>query len=790
MDQDPPPSTQVVHRVFVDSADQPLKVFVDAAVFNRVKIGRTLKKGGANVLQEIKDADIIIVDPDSQTGERAVADWSSEKAVLQSHWVQQSVQRGKAFLANEDWGGFLAAASVEGSVASDTGPNHLPTPRVTPPDVKSPQGEPAMQSQHVPGGTFQPAQPMSTSPAPQIPPQTPLQMPTGQPIGGIPMEAVLQNYPNAQVTLPASVAAALLASYASQQQQQQQQRMPLGFGQVSQMPNQMPMAMLQGQGFPPQGMPYLQQGGFPPGAQANFSQNMMGMPPSQPMVMQPPLQGQYPGSASPDMHGRRNSSVSASYRGSPMDEDEKSPPLKRKTKSADPSASGAAQKKGRTGEEGRPSKHRRVSDPYELPLPYPHSSPPPPTQLPDTRRRLFTKANGEPSQFWVPVPVRNRLKIAEAIKRNGGKLIPDIAVADYVILGNPLDADWLRQSANNGKVPVKAGWLYDSVDEGEILDFERYRFEDFHIVKKRGRPSLLGARHILQRSPAKGDTTDSEERESEDDEDEKVQKSTPMNKGKGRVAVKKPTIGRPAKPVKTAEKKSTAKAVDHDEFAKSKGKTKAKRKASSPTPTQSGYWEPSPPPPTHVAPHFRGNLYTKEDDDYCDEYIPILLNRNPTSTLSQIAEKLYEKMPHHTLKSWATRISHASRREKLEKWRRRAEILNRKVREERSANVDARQATHPDASLSDSPMAQSAGLEEESTPFDPLTLLASFFADGLADNLSDSQVWNTMAQQYPQMSAQEWEDYWMEHSEAVNQEVSRLSNLHGTDEHAPKTEPE
>lgn len=43
MDQDPPPSPQVVHRVFVDSADQPLKVFVDAAVFNRVKIGRTLK---------------------------------------------------------------------------------------------------------------------------------------------------------------------------------------------------------------------------------------------------------------------------------------------------------------------------------------------------------------------------------------------------------------------------------------------------------------------------------------------------------------------------------------------------------------------------------------------------------------------------------------------------------------------------------------------------------------------------------------------------------------------------
>ena len=42
MDQDPP-STQVADRVFVDSANRPLKVFVDAAVANRVKVGRSLK---------------------------------------------------------------------------------------------------------------------------------------------------------------------------------------------------------------------------------------------------------------------------------------------------------------------------------------------------------------------------------------------------------------------------------------------------------------------------------------------------------------------------------------------------------------------------------------------------------------------------------------------------------------------------------------------------------------------------------------------------------------------------
>ena len=65
-----------------------------------------------------------------------------------------------------------------------------------------------------------------------------------------------------------------------------------------------------------------------------------------------------------------------------------------------------------------------------------------------------------------------------------------------MILGNPLDADWLRQSANNGKIPVKATWLYESVEEGEILDLDKYRIQDFQVVKKRGRPSVLGGRHV------------------------------------------------------------------------------------------------------------------------------------------------------------------------------------------------------------------------------------------------------------------------------------------------------
>ena len=107
--------------------------------------------------------------------------------------------------------------------------------------------------------------------------------------------------------------------------------------------------------------------------------------------------------------------------------------------------------------------------------------------------------------------------------------------------------------------------------------------------------------------------------------------------------------------------------------------------------------------------------------------------------------KLGSQMPHHPVKSWTTRITHAARRDKLEKWRRRAEILNRKIREEHSSG-DVSQPTPSQVGPPKSPITNPTA-PERSTPFDPVNILASFFAEGLADNLTDEQVWNTMARQ-------------------------------------------
>ena len=71
MDQDPP-STQVAGRLFVDSANRPLKVFVDAAVVNRVKVGRALKV--RKELQTILES--VVLSLDYRKGERTLSQTS------------------------------------------------------------------------------------------------------------------------------------------------------------------------------------------------------------------------------------------------------------------------------------------------------------------------------------------------------------------------------------------------------------------------------------------------------------------------------------------------------------------------------------------------------------------------------------------------------------------------------------------------------------------------------------------------------------------------------------------
>lgn len=103
-----------------------------------------------------------------------------------------------------------------------------------------------------------------------------------------------------------------------------------------------------------------------------------------------------------------------------MDQDDPSPSLKRKTRPSDASTSGPKKKKGKAREGERPLKHHRRSESYdEAPLPF-AKSPPPAIQhrrpTSDQVESLFVKDDGHPYTFFVQIEIRNRAKLADAIK--------------------------------------------------------------------------------------------------------------------------------------------------------------------------------------------------------------------------------------------------------------------------------------------------------------------------------------------------------------------------------------
>ncbi|KAI0335181.1 hypothetical protein GY45DRAFT_886398 [Cubamyces sp. BRFM 1775] len=807
--------TSQTSGIFIDTSGQPLRVFVEAGeVLNRPKIVRTLKSNGAHICHSPDEATIILVDPETPSGGLFVKEWGSEpgKIVLDVLWVNKSVEAGQALLADKNWGGFGTTENT--STLPQKSP--LPTPRETPPDALNMQGQqpypPPPDSSQAPSGSVPPGFHFQQS---QIGQHAPNNLPSGTPI---PM-ATMQNNPNAQVTLPAQLVAQLVGIVS-------QQGVNLNIPQmIPQIPGQMPMNILQGQivpqgysqpiPFPSQPNMFVQP--FPLSQQPAYPQQPIMNPPLPRMeastsnIYQPvppsPLDG-----AQSISQTQRYRSMSDTVRPSPM-EDIRSPSLKRKSPSQE-RASGSSRKSRANGE--RSAKHRRVSYPSDEPaLPFPDSTPPstqPARGAYSSKGKLFGKDDGEPYTFFVQVDLRPRTKIADAIKKNGGRLIPEIDDADFVILGSPSSKTFeerLRQAQTRGKVPVRPQWVFECIEQNAIVDLDEFVFEGIHVEKKRGRPSAMGKRWIItgpnaMPKPPKKEASflpDEEVQMDEDDEDEDEDAGTRRkSKGKGKAKAK-PAAKETSK---KTEKKAAKAHASSSSTAASKGTAKAKEPVAQPkerTQSPKAFWQPSPPPPTRVVQHMPGkNMYTKEDMDYADEYMKILFLRDPEMTLSAVSERMYAKMPHHTQKSWATFITHASRREKIEKMRRQAAVAHRK------ASSSGQQLSEPTSqSQADAQAAEPAAAHSPGAQFDPFAVLAQFFASGGADNLADADVWKVLNEKHPEMSAQDWEVYWLEHNKAISVAVEELSGVrtdmdaemeaeapmqYGDSQRVPKREPE
>lgn len=240
--------------------------------------------------------------------------------------------------------------------------------------------------------------------------------------------------------------------------------------------------------------------------------------------------------------------------------------------------------------------------------------------------------------------------------------MPDIADTDYVILGSHATRTFeerLKQAGNYGKLAVRPQWVFQCVEQNEIVELDEFVFEGIQVEKKRGRPSASGKRFILtgpnapstskgkskaSQQPQGSDEEDMPEDEEGDESDETDETLTEKAKlaAKQKATLKESTKKK-AKVEKKADKSSAKTKASAGEGTSKGSKPKAKSTERSPFTQQ--YWRPSPPPPTRVVEHMPGkNMYTKEDLDYVDEYVPILLFRDPDMTFFAISEKLHAKV--------------------------------------------------------------------------------------------------------------------------------------------------
>ncbi|KAG6864462.1 hypothetical protein C0991_009324 [Blastosporella zonata] len=93
-------------------------------------------KSGALICCDPKEANVILVDPTSDTGKDFIREWGNDtdKVVLKHSWVEACITASKALGKEDEWGGFLTIDDrpKEGSEATVNPESLLPTPRPTP----------------------------------------------------------------------------------------------------------------------------------------------------------------------------------------------------------------------------------------------------------------------------------------------------------------------------------------------------------------------------------------------------------------------------------------------------------------------------------------------------------------------------------------------------------------------------------------------------------------------------------------------------------------------------------
>ncbi|KAF8632545.1 hypothetical protein AX15_001760 [Amanita polypyramis BW_CC] len=787
-----PPIQQTANLpvIFCDDDGHPLRVFVEACgIVHRPKLVRTLKKAGAEICNDPKQAQIILVDSRTYEGRKFIRDWGDDvnKVVLEYAWVSNSLAAARALKEGDQWGNCLThddGLPLDSDANFDdeiTNKSPLPTPRITPVGTSVAPAKAAEkhrlstasvgQSSKVANVTIQDHEPFSMTQSSTMPFESAasssssaqnngLRIPT--PDAQILSNTIQQLAPGFLPYQPGVISPVQFMQQSMQagmmapmtQLQVWAQMMGPMLSQGAPQLNSDPFAIslidaLRAHGMVSYSIPQSREG----------SGTLPGQPDSgnsePPEVVHPPTavlpesdmvttRFPTPAQASPVPH-----EVETSITGHPPQIGRRSAHLVRPSSPPEPSGSSVSQSKRQKRKDKSPE-GRRKTIAYIGPTRSLYSTESP-TRAPQENQshKIFLNDKGRAMSFFVQVDQPSRLNVVSSIKKNGGKISNAQTTADYAILYSHSKTfiDLLTSTVEAGKIAVSAAFIHDSIKESALLDPTQYKFRLPGKAKKRATAHYSS--NDVEEVPAteaapKRKLTQNQghqekgKRAKQEDEplNVNVQSLVKLEPEEVQLAFKQPRV---------------------------------------PSPT---------PPPVHTQQSTtRGFKYPDIEREYALKYMKILLERDHQMSTHAMAEYLYRKLPHHTLKSWRSYISSVIFRDEVDKLRKKAAIAYKK-------SFDLTQPAHAEEKSCDANMngveidiPGPVNMEEvrKKEEEDDLNTICNFFAfgggDGQVDNSDQDALWARLSSKATCITANSWVEFYDRYYPVIQERYARLVGL-------------
>ncbi|KAK0506369.1 hypothetical protein EDD18DRAFT_28959 [Armillaria luteobubalina] len=678
------------------------------------------QKLGATLCHDPRSAQYILVHPQSDTGRQFIRDWGTDpgKVVLNHLWVQKCSAAGKVLGADENWGNCTTHddGMPIGSTEEEDVKSPLPTPRETPVDVR-PSTLNDSSAKHAPSKTPVPSQPLP---------------PASHAISPV----VSDNQASHSITPPAP------SDSSSNAPQVQQNTTPLPGPSAGSAAPSAPF--------------YSQHMMHPDMMQQLFQQ----------MVMNHMIQSNMMQHTMPDPRHPLYGPIVDSFSNHLGQISQTQPP----NNGTQPLHSLASQY-----QDHQPDTSVSLSRSHSVESHIPNGfspqkfsssntdqSPPPrsptissvrPSQTPNTASpvslNIFTDPEtGESLNFFVEVNMgfsTQRAVTTSQIKKHGGKLAHQKERADYCILSQKcksFDTD-LGEAVYYNVPAVNSSFVTDCVKANRLLDYSDYLFDipaKLQNKRKGHQKSKQGNR--LGTVKRTGGSTST---------------STSPNKRMSMGGNDTPTKRRKIK----------------DEFQNQPAPTS--------TTWDSNLRSPSP-PPEHTRIMFTEGKYryTLQEREYLKSYTEVLVKRDIDISNNAIAERLFAKMPHHSLRSWNQQIQKGFRFD-IEAIRKRVGIAQRLGRNQASAVEPSAEAPLP-APTSPPPPAETPLIESgpppQRDPFEEdLNAVVNFFALDGADEDEDEPdvIWAKLAYKVKCQTAVSWSDFHCQHHVEIQRRYELLA---------------